>query len=803
MKKRLRSLLVLILALAMLLSLPACGNKESGGQKGEETAHPEMVYTASSSPVFLDDLTSGITPYAYTDDGFYGLSYGKIREGEIPEGVVPEYEGQYDIYGYRIFFVSNSGTVEQLTGYEPMEPTPDPGDLTSFYSGSNLDSLFLGKDGELIAVEERYTGWFDGTEEEMKQDSPSTWEKYRNSSEYFLRTLDEKTGAEKSCIRIDFDTQNSWLDFSRSKITDEGDLVAIGDQDLYIFGADGSLKAKIGSENWPNGIVKLRDGRICVSCWDDRLGSQALMPVDMEKKAFGESIKVPDNAWNPIPGDETYDFYYQNGMYLYGYDLESGTETKVLSWLDVDVNGDNLSGIRVQSDGTITAVLNTWRNDKNNVELLKVYKVPYDSVPQKETLTMAVMYTYDILDKVIDFNRHSDSVRIQLIDYSEFNDYENEDYDAGRTKLLTEVMSGQMPDLIGLGQLPYTQLAAKGLLEDLYPYLDTDPELKRADFFPNVLQALEVNGGMYMVTPSFNVMTLIGATSVVGDKPGWTYADLEAALATMPEGCDPLDMYTTRGDLLQTLLFADLDHYVNWAEGKCYFDSPDFVQLLQFVAKFPDSLPDDMEWESPETRIAQGRQMLTTANLYSVDSILWDDPRYGEMGCTYIGYPTNNGVGSVMSIEQGYGMSASCKNKEAAWQFLRSFLTDETQENVGNIPVSLKAYRAKLEEAMTPEYEKDENGNIRLDENGEKIQVSRGGYWTENGDMIEIYAMTQEQADKLWEAITTCTKVMNMDTSIYEIVNEQAQAFFSGQKSAEEVARLIQSKASIYVNEQR
>ena len=39
--------------------------------------------------------------------------------------------------------------------------------------------------------------------------------------------------------------------------------------------------------------------------------------------------------------------------------------------------------------------------------------------------------------------------------------------------------------------------------------------------------------------------------------------------------------------------------------------------------------------------------------------------------------------------------------------------------------------------------------------------------------------------------------------SIMDIVTEQAAAYFSGQKSAEEVAKLIQSKANIYINEQR
>ncbi len=104
---------------------------------------------------------------------------------------------------------------------------------------------------------------------------------------------------------------------------------------------------------------------------------------------------------------------------------------------------------------------------------------------------------------------------------------------------------------------------------------------------------------------------------------------------------------------------------------------------------------------------------------------------------------------------------------------------------------------------MTVEYEKDENGEFVLDENGEKKPISIGGFWQEDGTEVQVYAMTQEQADKLWEAVTTCNKVLEQDDAIYTIVFEQAQAFYSGQKTAEEVARLIQSKVTIYVNEQR
>ena len=104
---------------------------------------------------------------------------------------------------------------------------------------------------------------------------------------------------------------------------------------------------------------------------------------------------------------------------------------------------------------------------------------------------------------------------------------------------------------------------------------------------------------------------------------------------------------------------------------------------------------------------------------------------------------------------------------------------------------------------MTPQYEEDADGNILLDEDGNKKQISRGGIGMADGSVHEFYAMTQEQADKLLEVIETTTRVVNTNDSLIQIVTEEAQAFFAGQKSAEEVARLTQSKVNIYVNEQR
>ena len=107
---------------------------------------------------------------------------------------------------------------------------------------------------------------------------------------------------------------------------------------------------------------------------------------------------------------------------------------------------------------------------------------------------MAVLYIdYRVQEMVVAFNRKNDKYRIEIADYSEYNN-DKDGWDAGQTKLRTEILSGNVPDIFCLNGLNYTQLAAKGILEDLYPYMDADKDMKRSDFFQNVLQAFEVNG---------------------------------------------------------------------------------------------------------------------------------------------------------------------------------------------------------------------------------------------------------------------------------------------------------------------
>ena len=158
----------------------------------------------------------------------------------------------------------------------------------------------------------------------------------------------------------------------------------------------------------------------------------------------------------------------------------------------------------------------------------------------------------------------------------------------------------------------------------------------------------------------------------------------------------------------------------------------------------------------------------------------------------------------MLSIDgSGYAICSKSEHKDLAWQFLRPLMTAEYQEKfMWSLPTNRIAFEKNLEKAMTPQYLRNADGSFLLDENGERIEQDRL-VWRLGSLTVHIKALTQEQADKILELVNTTTKVRDYDSEIMTMIFSEAEAFFSGQKTAEEVGQLLQSKISIYINEQR
>ena len=805
MKKNYRALIASVLAVAMIFSLAACG--KSGGQggagnsgKGGSEAAPQFTYVSSFREV-KNENNQAVGAACFTDRGFYTTPSEVIGRREPEEGETEEWEGQFDITAQRLYFVSFDGQTTKLENYEPVSFAAAEG-----HEGSaDLNRLAADETGRLAGIYYSWESWNEAPDT-LTPDDDAYWQYSRWEESWYLRTMDA-TGRELSLTKLQFG-DGGWF-WPSGLLYTNGKILLAGSDGLRIYSENGSV-VKINMDGYVQSVVKLRDGTPCMVYTDNMTYDTKLGAIDTVNGRITQTWKCPRDAYGFLSGGGDYDLYYQSGINIYGYKLETESGEKLFDWLNADVSTSNLSNYTVRADGSFFAVTNTWDSKWENVttEFVTLERKSFADVPQKETLTLACQWPDSTLqDAVIRFNRNN-NVRIRVIDYSQYNN--EDDWNAGRTKLTTEIMAGTMPDIIALDGMPYQQMAARGLLEDLYPFMEKDSEVHRADFLPNLLSALEVGGKLYSTVSTFTLMTLAGDARIVGSEPGWSFDELRAALAAMPSGCTVLNQYTTSGDVLRAELTIDSDYYIDWENGKVNFDGKAFIDLLNFAKLFPNSFDwnnyDWEEYESDSARIAAGKQLLTSISIGSFEDLPMYEAQFGG-NLTYIGYPTVSGVGSYFQLASGYGMSSTCSDKQAAWQFLREFMTDKTLDSgrwYWGFPANSALLEKKLQEAMTVEYEKDEKGNYLLDDNGERIPLARGGYWDEATDeIIEFYALTQAQADKIMSIINATDKVYLENTTTLDIIFEQLDAFLSGQKTAEEVAKLVQGKMSIYVNEQR
>ena len=804
MKKNLTKFCSLLLVLAMALGLAACGGGAgteaagAGSKSPTATPTPEYVYVAEYTPL-AGKSKDWMNVRQYSESGMYFTRTEKT--GERPhEGETATYDGEFDLYSTFLYFMDPQGRESRIENYSTMPVQENTDNLRDFISTSDMAGVCFTDDG-FVTIESVASSWVEG---DAKRNSEEYWQNQKYVVNYYIRWFD-RDGSELSCAPIEV-PENEWLRAYNMKLDSKGNVVVASDSGLRAIAPDGTDAYTILTEGWVDNLVSMRGGQIGAVVYGD---APMLCLLDAEAGKLKDGVELGSDLYNTVPGDENYDFYYTNGSNFYG--LKLGEEpVKLFNWTNCDVNGNKVTLLGVQPDGRVVCMSNEW-DDKDQTysyELITMRQVPYASVPHKESLRMAVLEVDSRMqDMLIKFNRSNEKYRIEIVDYSEYNT-EKDGWDAGTTKLNTEILSGNVPDILCLKNLNYTQLAAKGILEDLYPYIDSDPQLDRGDFFPNVLKAMEVNGKLCQTVPSFYINSAIGASSVVGDEPGWNYEQFNAALSGMQERvpeCTAFDMYVTRPDILRTCLALDMTDFVDWESGEVSFDSEQFIQLLEFAKSFPS----EFDWENYtyaeaddiSSRLSQGRQMLVETYAYSIDDMFYNNyaPYLGGK-VTYIGYPTLHGTGNMIGLaEASYGISSKSAYKDVAWDFLRSYFTREYQEDGYNLSSRIDIFEAKAKEAAEIQYQKNSDGSFRLDEDGEKIPLARGY----KPDGTEIYTLTPEQIQQIRTLVESTTKVADYNEEILDIVSEQAAPFFAGQKTAQEVAKLVQSKANIYVNEQR
>ena len=601
----------------------------------------------------------------------------------------------------------------------------------------------------------------------------------------------------------------------------EGNLYVVTASKIYALDPQMNILFSVEGKDMWSEPIQLGGGLMGMQVWEDDETSETstnkLRTIDPAKQDWGPEYILSSNVYDLSPGGGDYLCYYQLNDSIFGFkaaadDSAAGEGERLFSWIEADIDYSDVNGFYFLPDGRVAALLMEWPEDGKGssakISVVILTATPREELPEKTTLIYASLYlSYDARRKILDFNKRSDQYRIEVRDYAEY-DTDGKGQMALQ-KLNTEILAGNVPDILDTNNLPLRQYGAKGILEDLWPFIDSDPDLGRDALMVRPLEANAQDGKLYEIFSSFSIQTAAGPSKIVGDSLSWTLADLQTALEKMPEGCSIMGQDDTQESMLRLLMSLNMDQFVDWTTGKCSFDSEDFKAMLEFCRSFPvewDWEKQGEDYEDANSRIMNGRQLLSTMNVSDFTWSVQSPAAVFNNEFTFVGFPRENGsAGSYFSFYRGLAMTSSCADKEGAWSFIRQTLLPQVENGryYGNFPINKADFDKVVQQSMEIEYETDENGKPVLDEDGNKIPVYMGDIWVTNDLQVPSRAATQEDVDKVMELYNAVDSMYAYDEKIFDAVKEVASQYFAGDKPLDDTASLIQSKVSLYVNESR
>ncbi len=606
------------------------------------------------------------------------------------------------------------------------------------------------------------------------------------------RNLD---GTEEWRIQLNEYAEEDYCYVNSLFLDEKGQILVFMNQKLLTFAADSSLVKQLEiSDDSIGNIYITGDGKAIASYWGDK--GQYFKKLDLESGEVSEEYHIPGNSYSySIYAGYGYDLMLDGNNALYGYNLGDETLTEIMNYIDSDLDASGVYDVVGINDTEFYGNFYSYSDERSCYA--KFTKVDPKDVKDKKVLVLGCSYTdWDVRRQVVKFNKESDEYRIQIKDYSIYNT--EEDYNQAYTQLNMDIVSGRVPDILVLNSsLPVDSYLAKGLFEDLYPFIDADPELNRGALVEKILETFSTDGKLYQLVPTYSVMTVAGKTSNVGTENGWTLDELNALMETKSEDTE-IFFDTIRESMLSSCMQMSGEQFINWETGECSFDSDGFVKLLEFLKQFPkeydESRYDDENfWKNYDSMYREDRALLSVVYLNTFST--YNRMEKGVFGedITFVGFPADNKKGSALDYNLNFAISSKSSNKDGAWQFIRYFLSYDFQKEAYGFPTNKERYEEMKQEAMQKPY--------YLDENDKKIEYDET-YWIGDVEVI-IPPMTAEEVQKVEDFIFSIDQTVSYNEELLNIIKEEAEGFFAGQKSAKEVAGVIQSRVKIYVNENR
>lgn len=616
--------------------------------------------------------------------------------------------------------------------------------------------------------------------------------------------------------------------------------------EFALYYADVDLAQGMDGDTEPSGVCVMGDGSICLSCdvmtvvYDSDMnmlysvdhadgfvesnaasdgtvyityishgdnGGIATAPIDTSSRSLGDNLVLSDISSNgnvdPCFGQGSL-LYALSDNGLYSCDGTNGPE-KLCDWLNSNIVKNDIRELLMLDINRMFAVMSdlTKVDGQYQYSLALLDRVPEDELKEYIILDFAVANPQEwVLDSIVEFNRTNDDCRVVVVDWSE---YETDELTS--TEVLSrEMLKGNVPDIVMTSNFSGSDSwISQGIFRDLYEFIDGDDSFSRDDYNWEVVSGYEADEKLPIFVLTYKLSTLVAKKSVIAEN--LTTDEFIDLAENLP---DDKFLVSRSYDMLKYFVSASLDSYVDFDAGECHFDGEEFRRVMEYTKEMysaPDyasSLSGEDRWMADgmmplrldKVLIGEVSRASDYKDLLSVLYLTAESPE--ELAI--IGYPSNDGRGTVVNIDTSVAIANDTPAGESAWEFVKLLSknagSNEFMSGFATHNDALYRNFAKLigtKCVFGPNSTATYTGDVDETEIERMIEMTHGVY----------HEITEADFELISRFFMNVKPIYGdaVSRNIVNIIYEELLPYIDGVKSLDETQELIQSRTSLLVSE--
>lgn len=498
-----------------------------------------------------------------------------------------------------------------------------------------------------------------------------------------------------------------------------------------------------------------------------------LVLFDSEEKEMRVLAKLEEESINQLCGVQGTELYYETYYGIVKWDLVSGDRTLVFSF----------------EENSVPRVYNTMLVFRDGQT--PVFRMYAEVSGRKEDWLMVLAGQEPEKAEplqVVSLNGNQDSVKdcVALASrrnpglsftYKSCADKEREDF---RTRIMAELVAGNGPDILYVSREDMRRLQDMGALADLDSFLT---EEMKDRILPAIIELGTVDGAFVGIVPTLDNIVSVVTLKSIWEPDVWTLEDLIGLLDTGDFTgifCQGTTSFAPQA-LLRWLTEFGLQEsvLVDWETRESHFDGDLFLKILELARTYGN----DNFYEA-DTWLGVGGCPGQPIGA-SIDSF---NALYEEYGNEYhfVGWPTKESSGNYLNSQGVLVVNRNTANSEAVSAYLSCLLEDEIQYPYSILP-KYSILKVSLEDIETVEI------------TAEGFENETRFFWKDHRLLLKDDGTTTLQDYK--DFLESCIPEPEDYEDIVNMVWEEAQSYMAGDKSAKEVAKIVDSRIQLYLDE--